>query len=144
MKEYGIESNGVEKSLIIKTNTMQLYTMNREGYFFPVRHTSNQCRQEGTNIYLYKCRIVFDQKQRLDKNQFLIDHIDVNEIIIGVKLSGSCETMAKEIMEELKFKLTSRNISYVAIKISIFPYPIGQADLSYTYIKEKSYLSLLN
>jgi hypothetical protein len=119
--------------------------MKRSGVFAPeTTHASNQCKEKSTHLYDYECKILFDESQQLDNQEFLIEHQDIDDAIQKLNLNGSCEIMAKDIVELLQsfFELKKKKVN--GIKIEIFPYPRGKANMSYIYIKDKSFAPLLN
>jgi len=123
----------------------KVYVMERKGIFSPNKHTSNQCKDTGHNHYEYSCKIAFDPMTKLDENDFLIDHIDVNKAIQDCLLNGSCERMHKRIMTKLQNTLTERGIVPIAIKVNIVPkYPEGLANLTYIYTRSKEDIFYLN
>lgn len=115
-----------------------VFIMQRSGIFNPKKHTSNQCKESGHNHYEYICKIAFAPNTKLDVNDFLIDHIDVNKTIMDCALKGSCEKMHLTIMQALMDELTLRDIKVMGIKLTIIPkYPGGLAELSYISINPR-------
>lgn len=123
----------------------KVYVMERRGIFSPNKHTNNQCKDVGHNHYEYNCKIAFHPTTKLDENDFLIDHVDVNQVIQDCLLNGSCERMHKRIMVNLQNILSERGIVAIAIKVTIIPkYPEGLANLTYIYTKSKEDILYLN
>lgn len=123
---------------------MKYYTMMRTGTIVPSQHTDNQCKQNPTHIYDYECKILFGSSQKLDEQDFLIEHEEINKVIQSLGLKGSCERMASDIIEAVKKEFSERSISIAGLKITILPYPRGQANLSLIWLLSKDMAPLLN
>lgn len=123
---------------------MKFYLMERKGIFHPIHDTSNQCKDIGHKHYEYLCKVAFNPSTKLDDNDFLIDHMDIDSTIQGCLIHGSCERMHKTIMNNLLRKLESQGINVKAIKITIIPrYPDAMANLTYIYSDNESSLAYL-
>lgn len=131
---------------------MNIYVMERKGTFAPSSSSTNQCKGEGHELYSYICKLLFHPDQKLDDNDFLIDHLDVDTIVTGVQYEGSCERMHIQMQKALRKEFSKRGINVVAIKTTITPVitsAVGKpiqpvASLSYTYFEDKNLLPLLN
>lgn len=123
---------------------MNNFVMTRKGFFTPSSQTAHQCKQNKTFLYNYECKVVFNSSQLLDNNGFVIAHEDIDEAIQKLKLQGSCEEMAKDIVTTVKALIVRKLGGITGIKVTIFPQPEGQAHISYIFIDKASNLPLLN
>ena len=53
----------------------------RTGTIVLSQHTDNQCKQNPTHIYDYECKILFGSSQKLDEQDFLIEHDKICAIL---------------------------------------------------------------
>jgi hypothetical protein len=97
------------------------FVMNRVGRFTPAHHTSNQCKAPGYPEYTYMLRMVFPGDMKLDANGFIIDHAQVNDMVVKLAATGSCEDMARVILTALDQFMTAKRIPLVACKCIIRP-----------------------
>jgi hypothetical protein len=107
--------------------------MERKGMFKvnPSDFRPNQCKVSGHEYYEYLCKIVFSEDTKLDSNQFVIDHQQVDNVIVNCKKIGSCEQYHTVMMNELINYFKKKEIPILAVKITIIPrFPDGQAQLS--------------
>jgi len=121
------------------------FVMNRTGTFRPEKFTSNQCKAPKHPDYFYHLKMVFDGKVKLDADRFILDHQDVDDLVQGLVLNGSCEDMQLKIMERLAKMMGLKKIKMVACKCIISPVlPNGAAWLEFTSVPEKKHLSCLS
>jgi len=120
------------------------FVMNRTGKFTPEKTTSNQCKAPGHGQYFYHLKMVFLGGMKLDENSFILDHQDVDDLVTGLILQGSCEEMNRKIMERLAKLMGLKSIPMVACKCTIRPgLGDGPAWLEYTQVRADKYLHCL-
>src|SRR5579885_2190456 len=96
------------------------FIMYRRGQFHPSVMTNNQCGVMGVPEYYYSLKLVFDGDLKLDKDDFIIDHQVLDDIIQGLKLSSSCEDMQRKICEALTpFLVEERGLPLLGIRVEI-------------------------
>lgn len=119
--------------------------MERLGMYTPSQSTDNQCKDKGHKYYEYKCRIFFDPSTELDENDFLIDHSEVDAVIMNCNPTGSCEGMHQKMMKAILNLFKKDGIKVLAIKVTIIPkYPEGMANLTYIYVTSPKYVGLVS
>jgi ribosomal protein L21E len=124
---------------------MEFYLMERQGMFQPSESTANQCKDVGHKYYEYKCKIYFDPSTKLDDDDFLIDHAEIDKTIQECNPLGSCEGMHKKIMSAIVKRFETEKVETLAIKVTITPkYPVGMANLTYIKVKDKAYVGLVS
>lgn len=97
------------------------FIMNRNGLFRPAETTSNQCKEPGWPEYAYSLRMVFDGSMKLDKNDFIVDHAEVDRLVRELGLKGSCEDMTLRILTALDAFMAKRGIPMVACRCVVRP-----------------------
>lgn len=97
------------------------FIMNRTGVFRPSRSTTNQCKEQGWPEYAYSLRMVFPGDMKLDPNDFIVDHADIDQLVQTLRPPGSCEDMARTILTALDAFMAERKIPILACKCVIRP-----------------------
>lgn len=95
------------------------FIMNRVGTFRPSQASQNQCKEPGWPEYSYNLRMVFDGATKLDQNDFIIDHAQVDAMVRGLGLKGSCEDMTTRVLNALDQFMAERGIPMVACRCII-------------------------
>lgn len=98
---------------------ISFYILTRRGIFRPSEFTNNQCKEYGWKEYHYQIAVVVDS--HLDRDGFIIDHQRIDNMIQGMKLSGSCEQMHNSICSDLQQLLTGHDVNLYACKTIICP-----------------------
>lgn len=93
------------------------FVMNRLGTFTPIGSQDNQCVNTGEKVYDYFVRLVFDGTMQLDEKEFIIDHMEVDQIIQSLTLRSSCEAMTKHISDSLRMVFSGKKIPLLALKV---------------------------
>lgn len=118
--------------------------MNRKGTFTMNKSYPNQCKVKGHKDYTYHMKIIFNPRVKLDNQDFLIDHFDVDNCIQECKKTGSCENIHQQISDAILQMFKKRKISVVAIRCDILPdNEQSIAILSYIWTKSKDYTSMI-
>jgi hypothetical protein len=118
------------------------FVMNRRGTFAPSRFTDNQCKGYGHNKYAYALNMAFiGNKKSLDGNGFLLDHIDVDNMVQRMSLKGSCEEMQLRLMTKLDTLMKGKELFMAACKCTIQPVDdegrvVGQAHMQLIQCQE--------
>lgn len=121
------------------------FVMNRTGKFYPAKMTPNQCKAPGHSQYNYHLRMVFAGDAKLDQNNFLLDHQEVDDLVQGMMLKGSCEEMNQKITARLAKLMGAKAIPMVACKCTIRPMiPDGPAWLEFVTLPEEAHLNCLH
>lgn len=124
---------------------MKCYIMNRTGTFQVNQPSNNQCKEPNHWRYKYICTVVFSPAAGLDKNGFLIDHVEIDGAIQACTLSGSCEQMHRNILRAVRDVLHKKHCRINAIKIVILPDGAAStAKLTYIWTLSDRYVQLLN
>lgn len=110
---------------------MKFFTMIRKGVIKPLEATSNQCKFEGFDHYIYCIKMAFPGSQHLDKDGFILDNSDVDLCICNLPLEGSCEQMHIKMLDAIQDLMKGKNVDMVAYKASIYPYSSLSGDISY-------------
>lgn len=97
------------------------FVMNRTGRFKPSHNSANQCKAPGWPEYVYTLRMVFPGDMKLDANDFIIDHAEVNDMVVKLAAAGSCEDMSRAILTALDKFMANKGIPMVACKCTIRP-----------------------
>lgn len=109
-------------------------------------NSSNQCGFVGCKTINYKVIAVFD-KTLNNKEAFVIDHAEIDNIIQKMHIHGSCETITSVIGEELFKKITKdkKKSKLKALKVEIQPFDINFLPKAYmSYVKSPvKYFSFL-
>lgn len=95
------------------------FIMNRTGLFRPAAHTPNQCKEPGWPEYSYNLRMVFDGSMKLDRNDFIVDHAQVDKLVHELGLKGSCEDMTTRVLTALDAFMSARGINLLACRCTI-------------------------
>ena len=95
------------------------FIMNRVGTFRPAHTTANQCKEPGWPEYSYNLRMVFDGNMKLDKNDFIVDHAQVDAMVRELGLTGSCEDIGTRVLNALDAFMAERKIPMVACRCVI-------------------------
>lgn len=105
-----------------------ILTLNRKGICSTKRKSKNQCKAVGHQDYKYKARIKFHPK--LDKQGFVIDHLDVHAAILSVFKGRmtSCEKLAIEIAKAIEKKCVKHGCSLISIHVKIKPVLVDAKD----------------
>lgn len=113
-------SNARHKALLATPKPARSYfIMTRTGLFRPAEQTSNQCKEPGWPEYSYNLRMVFDGALKLDRNDFIVDHAQIDTMVRGLGLKGSCEDMTTRVLEALDAFMHERGIPMVACRCII-------------------------
>lgn len=97
------------------------FTLNRKGTFRTKLNVSNQCKAPGHVKYLYKIKAVCGPK--LDKNGFIIDHIQVDRHVqAAAKHIDSCERLCEHIALSLRLLFRSHGAKLKQLQVRIKPY----------------------
>lgn len=99
----------------------QYYVMHRTGQFKPAKFSSNQCKGPGHDKYHYELVMVFNGDASLDKDYFLLDHQNVDDVIQKMRLGGSCEQMHLKISRAISKLMKDHNLPMVACKCILRP-----------------------
>jgi len=97
------------------------FIMNRTGSYRPSQMTSNQCKEPGWPEYTYALKMIFPGDMKLDANDFIVDHAEVDSMVRALAPKGSCEDMSARILTALDQFMHSRGIPMVACKCVIRP-----------------------
>lgn len=91
-----------------------MFTINRTGQFKVSTHTNNQCKSKNHVAgYKYHIIIVVDT---LDEQGFVIDHIEIDNIIQNIKIEGSCEEICLQLFNSIKkLKCAGTIVAYKSI-----------------------------
>lgn len=100
---------------------MNLYIMTRKGTFRPSGLSDNQCARDGHSLYHYIVKVICPGDLRLDKDDFIIKHEDIDEIIQISVLEGSCENMINTIVRNIINLFKVKAIMLLGIKCTIKP-----------------------
>lgn len=123
---------------------MQFYTMKRKGTFNVAIATSNQCKKFAHEQYEYQVEVIFDSHTKLNSNDFIIDHIAIDETIQALSLLGSCEIMHIYILNALRRLFSNNKLSILAMRTDIIPiFPKAQAQLTFTWALNTEHLKFL-
>lgn len=121
-----------------KTTDMECYTMTRNGVFVPDKHTKSQCSHFGHVAYTYRLRLVFPANARLNKKNIIVDHADLDELVVKTAASGTCEEMHPNICIQIRKYLEDRDIPLYGYKMTIQPGAVeGAAYMDYYYVAEE-------
>lgn len=117
---------------------MQFYIMYRNGIILPTLHTPNQCKGPGHPVYYYRIGLVFPNSIKLDENDFIVDHSNIDDLIKSMDLTGSCETMHQVICKGIQQFFEERNIKLVACKCILKASETSNvAYMEYIYLNSK-------
>jgi len=125
----------------------QFFIMTRKGVFKAKKSTDNQCKVRGHNSYNYTIKILVEGvRESLDLNDFIIDHVDLDQFIQKAGLKGSCEGMHLQISTKLPKFLAERGVNLLGFCSKIVP--VGNdvmAFMEYTKVMDgdKSLLPML-
>lgn len=121
------------------------FVMNRTGEFSPAAMTSNQCGKDGVAKYFYALKMVFAGTCRLDKDEFIIDHQAIDDLVNEIGLSGSCEQMQLRIKEKLvPFLCKEYGLPMLAYKCSLHAgKKDGPAWMEFVSLKAPEYAACL-
>lgn len=113
----------------------KIITIVRKGSFQTTSNSNTQCVEKGHARYRYEAILRFRCTQKdLDNNGFLVDHNDINRLIISfcTKVSiRSCELLAIDLCDYLV--LSIRNL--IGLKLSIFSYIQEKADTAHIEVE---------
>lgn len=113
------------------------YIMHRTGKFKPAAFSTNQCKAPKHSDYHYELVMVFKGDAKLDESKFLLDHQNVDDAIVGLKLGGSCEQMHQKISKRIAKLMQERNLPMVACKCIIHPtVPPGAAHMKFVSFED--------
>lgn len=120
------------------------FIMNRTGEFEPYGMTSNQCKAPEHKKYYYHLKLVFDGECELDKDAFIVDHQEIDDLVASLPLLGSCEQMQLQLSRQLLPMFQDRDIPLLACKCVIKPTKSdGPAWLEYVSLKAPAYAACL-
>lgn len=121
------------------------YIMNRRGTIKPDTVTDNQCAKPAHPEYHYHVKVMFEGKHPLDKRQFLLDHVEIDQFIQKLELVGSCEEMHKLVEAELPTFLENKGLDLVCYKAVIAPSKNpGEAWLEYVWARKDKDMKCLS
>lgn len=116
---------------------MEYFMMTRNGVFVPEQHTRSQCAHFGHVAYNYRLRLVFPASAKLDKKNLIVDHTDLDEIIVKAAASGTCEQMHPHICTHVRSYLQGKGIPLHGYKMTIQPGPVeGAAFMDYYFVAD--------
>jgi hypothetical protein len=95
------------------------YIMNRTGLFRPSHTTPNQCKEPGWPEYAYALRMVFPGDMKLNHNDFIVDHAEVDKLVKGLTNVGSCEDITRAILTALDQFMASRKLPMLACRCTV-------------------------
>jgi hypothetical protein len=117
---------------------MYIFTMMRSGVFVPAKATRNQCAREGHPAYNYRIIVATDASLPLNEREMILDHILIDDMMMNMKLSGSCEEMLKAVLNEVKSLFSDFEIKLLGAKIDIYPSMVESfAHISLNYTHEE-------
>jgi len=120
------------------------FIMNRTGVFRPSEMTSNQCKEPGWPEYTYALRMVFPGDMKLDHNDFIIDHAEVDAMVRKLAPKGSCEDMSARILDALHELMAKKNLPMVACKCVIRPSdPTAPAWMERVHVADNAHVEAL-
>ena len=102
--------------------SIDFFIMTRKGKFNAKRPTNNQCKVKGHIGYDYTIKIIVEgNRAALDKDGFIIDHIDIDAFVRQCGLKGSCEDMHLIISTKFPAFMKRRNINLLGYCCRIKP-----------------------
>lgn len=121
------------------------FIMYRRGEFHPSVMSSNQCGVEGVPTYFYSLKLVFDGDLKLNKDDFIVDHQVLDDIIQGLTLTSSCEDMQRAICSAITPFLSEKlELPLLGIRVEIHA---GDRDapgwMEYISLKDAAYAAIL-
>lgn len=121
------------------------FIMYRRGEFHPSVMTNNQCGVKGVDKYFYSLKMLFDGDLQLDKDDFIVDHQMIDDIICSMKLSGSCEDMQRNIVAAIEpFLADEKELPLLGVRCELHA---GDKDspgwMEYVSLKEPRYAAML-
>jgi len=105
-----------------KKTRIKIFLMTRKGSFNAKGPTNNQCKVKGHIGYNYIIKIAVEGKRNsLDKDGFIIDHVDIDAFVKNCGLKGSCEDMHLILSRKFPVFLEQRNINLLGYCCQIKP-----------------------
>lgn len=109
------------RKIVTPAPARSYFIMNRVGTFRPSAPTPNQCKEPGWPEYSYSLRMIFPGNMKLDANDFIIDHAEVDTLVRALAPKGSCEDMSARILTALDQFMHGKGIPMIACKCVIRP-----------------------
>lgn len=95
--------------------------MIRSGVFVPALSTDNQCGRVGHPAYNYRIKVVVSGDVPLNERGQVIDHAQIDDLMVNSKISGSCEEMLAKISHLVAEMFDLYGIRWLGIKVDVFP-----------------------
>lgn len=97
------------------------YVMHRIGRFEVEKSAENQCKAPGWPAYEYQLKMVFDGNMTLDTDGFIVEHQDIDDLVQGLKMTGSCELLVRKIVDRVTKMCGYKALPLLAIRGLIRP-----------------------
>jgi hypothetical protein len=106
------------------------FTINRNGTFRTKLSVSNQCKAPGHRKYSYAIKATCGPK--LDKNGFIIDHIELDRgVQAATKKISSCERLCESIADVIKIIISRNGANLLKVYIKVQPFTITKQPIAY-------------
>lgn len=111
------------------------FTINRSGTFRTKLSVSNQCKAPGHKKYSYLIRATCGPK--LDKNDFIIDHVQLDRGVQAVtKKIASCERLCEHIADMVRVMLFKNGADLLRVYVKVQPFTINKPPEAFMEYRE--------
>lgn len=110
-------------------------TLNRSGICETSNKSTNQCKSVGHTKYEYAARVTVEPK--LDKNGFIIDHLEVHATIEKVFQGpmDSCEKLGMKITYAIEKVCIAKGCRLKKVYVKVRPIPKDKKDLVMAFME---------
>lgn len=121
------------------------FILNRRGRIVPAKMTNNQCTEPGQKEYFYQMGLVFSGETKLNDNQWIVKHEDIDAMMQNLGHVGSCESMQLRIVKHIVPWLVKQGLPVLAYKCTIKPVDDADANpgIQFVTFKDPSYAHCL-